>query len=205
MGAGFFANVGETRREGGELTLSLTTGPVDWRVAYCYTRATFASPYQFASDTNSSAVDTDGDGVRDTVFVKAGARMPGIPAHTLKLQGDWRVIRDLSAGASVVCSSGTYARGDENNQDANGMVPGYAVVELEASYVFLKGLRLSVKIDNLFNARYSDFGILGQNAFTGPGRAFGPSHGIETAPEQFRAVGAPRGAWAILEYRLGGD
>ena len=131
--------------------------------------------------------------------------MPGIPEHTLKLRGEWRVIRDLSAGASVVYVSGTYARGDENNQDANGMVPGYAVVELEASYDILKGLSLSVKIDNLFNARYSDFGVLGQNAFTGPGRAFGPSQGLKTAPEQFRAVGAPRGTWATLEYRFGGD
>jgi hypothetical protein len=38
--------------------------------------------------------------------------------------------------------------------------------------------------------------------FTGPGRTFGPAAGIDGVPEQFRAVGAPRGIWVGLRYRF---
>jgi outer membrane receptor protein involved in Fe transport len=203
VNAGFFANVGETRRRGVELALGLRTGPVSWGASYGLVRATFETPFRFPSTTNSAAVDTDGDGVGDTVFVRRGDRVPGIPEHEVKLQADWEVVRDLSVGASVVYASSTYARGDENNRDANGKVPGYAVVGLEASYALAKGLLLSARVDNLFDAEYSNLGVLGQNAFTGPGRTFGPAAGAPPAAEQFRAVGTPRGAWITLEYRLG--
>ncbi len=202
LNVGFFANVGETQRRGLELALALRTGDVGWSVSYGYVRATFETPFQFASATNSAAADTNGDGIGDTVFVRSGNRIPGIPEHTVKLQADWEVVRDLSIGASVEYASSIYARGDENNQDLNGKVPGYAVVRLEAAYRIVSGLRLSARVDNLFDARYSNFAVLGENAFTGPGRTFGPAAGVDTAVEQFRAVGAPRGAWVTLEYRF---
>ena len=47
-------------------------------------------------------------------------------------------------------------------------------------------------VANLFDKRYYNFGVLGENVFTGPGNTFGPSLGIEGVPEQFRSVGAPR-------------
>jgi iron complex outermembrane recepter protein len=203
VNVGFFANVGETRRRGVEVALSARTGDVAWSLSYGYVRATFEAPFQFASATNSAAVDTNGDGVGDTVLVRRGDRIPGIPEHTAKVQAEWEVVRDLSIGGSLAYASSVFARGDENNRDANGAVPGYALVGLEASYVVVPGLRLSLRVENLLDARYANFGVLGQNAFTGPGRTFGPSAGVSPAVEQFRAVGAPRGAWLTLEYRSG--
>jgi iron complex outermembrane recepter protein len=203
LNAGFFANVGETRRRGVELALALRTGDVAWSASYGYLRATFETPFQFASTTNSAAVDTNGDGVGDTVLVRRGDHVPGIPEHTVKLQADWEVVRGLSIAASAQYASSIYARGDENNQDLNGRVPGYAIVQLEASYLIVKGLKLSARVDNLFDAGYSNFAVLGENAFTGPGRTFGPAVGVAPVVEQFRAVGAPRGAWLTLEYRFG--
>jgi len=150
-------------------------------------------------------VDTDADGVPDTVQVRRGNHLPGIPAHSAKLRADWDVTARLSFGASVQYTSSTYARGDENNLDANGQVPGYVVVHLDASYTIVKGLRIAVKIDSLLDAKYSNFGVLGQDVFTGPNRTFGPSVGVDPTVEQFRAVGAPRGAFVTLEYRFGDD
>jgi iron complex outermembrane recepter protein len=95
--------------------------------------------------------------------------IPGVPEHTLKVQAEWRVIRGLTLGASLAYASGVFARGDENNQDVNGKVPGYALVQLDASYVLVKGLRLSVKVDNLFDTSYSNFGVLGESALHRPG------------------------------------
>ncbi|MFL5298899.1 MAG: TonB-dependent receptor domain-containing protein, partial [Anaeromyxobacteraceae bacterium] len=204
LNAGFFANVGETRRQGVEVALAARTGDVAWSLSYGYVRATFEAPFQFASTTNSAAVDTNGDGVGDTVLVRRGDRIPGIPGHTAKVQAEWEVVHDLSIGGSLAYASSVFARGDENNRDVNGEVPGYALVGLQASYVVAPGLRLSVRLENLLDARYSNFGVLGQNAFTGPGRTFGPAAGVDPVVEQFRAVGAPRGAWLTLEYRSGG-
>jgi iron complex outermembrane recepter protein len=203
LNSGFFANVGETRRRGVELTLALRTGDFAWRVAYSFVRATFETAFRFPSTTNSAALDTDADGVGDTVFVQRGGRIPGIPEHTLKVRAEWEVVRDFSIGASVVAASSIYARGDENNQDVNGKVPGYAIVEVEASYRIVKWLRVSVRADNLFDSRYSNLAVLGENAFTGRGRTFGPEVGIDPVAEQFRAVGAPRGAWVTVEYQFG--
>jgi iron complex outermembrane recepter protein len=203
LNAGFFANVGETRRRGVEVALAARMGDVTWSLSYGWVRATFEAPFQFASTTNSAAADTNGDGVRDTVFVRRGDRIPGIPEHTAKVQAEWEVLHDVSIGASLAYASSVFARGDENNRDVNGEVPGYALLGLQASYAVVPGLRLSLRVENLLDARYSNFGVLGQNAFDGPGRTFGPSAGVSPAVEQFRAVGAPRGAWLTLEYRSG--
>ncbi|HEV2220205.1 MAG TPA: hypothetical protein VGV08_06580, partial [Casimicrobiaceae bacterium] len=56
---------------------------------------------------------------------------------------------------------------------------------------------------NLLGRRYYNFGLLGSNAFTGPGRSFGPASGIDAVPEQFRAIGAPRTVSVGLRYRFG--
>jgi outer membrane receptor protein involved in Fe transport len=201
LNAGFFANVGETRRQGGELALAMRTGDVGWSASLGLVRATFETRYQFASEANSAAEDTDGDGEGDTVFVQRGDRIPGIPERTLKLRADWAVLADLSIDAGVRYASSVHARGDENNGDDSGKVPGYALVEAGAGYEIGEGLRISLRAENLFDAGYSNFAILGENAFVGPDRSFGPAAGLEPAVEQFRAVGAPRGAWLLLEYR----
>ncbi len=202
--AGYFANVGQTRRQGFECGLGAKAGPVSFNLAYGFVDATFQTPYPYASSVNSSAVDADGDGVRDTVQVRAGDHLPGIPAHSGKLRVDWEVAPHMSVGASLALASGTWARGDENNRDANGMVPGYATAGLDASWQFVKGFSLGVKVSNLLDSRYSNFGLLGQNAFTGPSRTFGPSVGVAPAVEQFRSIAAPRGAWVSLSYSLDG-
>ena len=126
--------MGETRRQGAELALAMRTRDVTWSASLGLVRATFQTRYQFASTANSAAEDTDGDGLGDTVSVRRGDHIPGIPERTLKLRADWDVLADLSIGAGVLYTFSVYARGDENNGDDNGKVPGYAIVEAAASY-----------------------------------------------------------------------
>jgi outer membrane receptor protein involved in Fe transport len=204
VNSGFFANVGQTRRQGIEVGLGAKAGDVTGSAAYGYVDATFQTAYQFASATNSAAVDTNADGVPDTVFVEAGNHIPGIPAHNAKLRLDWSVTRSVTLGGGVVLASSTYARGDENNHDANGKVPGYSVVSLDGSWRIAGALTLGVKVTNLLDTRNSNVGVLGENFFTGPSRTFGPAAGVAPAVEQFRSVGAPRGAWVTLSYAVGG-
>ncbi len=113
------------------------------------------------------------------------------------------MLADLSIDAGVVYSSSVYARGDENNGDVNGKVPGYATRRGGGGLRDRGGApRLSLRAENLFDAGYSNFAILGENAFVGPDKSFGPAAGLDPGVEQFRAVGTPRAAWLTLEYRF---
>ena len=51
------------------------------------------------------------------------------------------------------------------------------------------------RINNVFDRRYFNFGVVGENFFTGPDHTFGPIVGLGPAAEQFRGPGAPRVAW----------
>lgn len=91
------------------------------------------------------------------------------------------------------------ARGDENNQDANGPLPAFSIAFATARYTAAPGWELALKIDNLFNRRYENFGVLGQNFFAGPGRSFDPAAAVA---EQFRSPAAPRAIWVSLRYEI---
>jgi iron complex outermembrane receptor protein len=189
--AGYFRNVGRTRRQGVELAAGSRFGPVQLGARYSFIDATFRSPFAGSSPQNSSA---NAEGM---IEVRPGDAIPAIPRHSLKLRAEY-VRESWSASLTVTCASAVYARGDENNRDANGRVPGYAVVHLNASWRAARDVEIFAKVDNLFDIRYANFGILGENFFTGPGRAFAAEGAVT---EQFRGPGAPFGAWLGVRYR----
>ncbi len=192
VNAGFFQNVGKTGREGLELALSTKRNGLTASARYSYVSATFESPFALNSPSNSTA-DAIG-----AIHVRPGDRVPGIPQHNLKLRLQYDFGERASLGANVIYSSSVFARGDENNQDVNGRVPGYAAVNLDGRYGVAKGFELFARVVNLFDKRYSNFGVLGQNFFTGPGRTFDGANPIN---EQFRGPGVPRGVWVGLRYQ----
>jgi outer membrane receptor protein involved in Fe transport len=81
-------------------------------------------------------------------------------------------------------------------------VPGYVVVHLDAQYALSPRVMLFAQVENLFDRRYANFALLGANVFTGPGGSFGPAAGVAPVPEQFRALGAPRGVFAGIRVAL---
>jgi outer membrane receptor protein involved in Fe transport len=195
--AGFFANVGTTRRQGVELGLEAHANPVSVSVRYTFLDATFRTPFEESSPANSAA---DDEGVID---VAPGKRIPANPRHVFKVRADWAVMPNLFIGANVLTSAGAYARGDENNQDVNGQVPGYTLVNLDGRLLVSKRFEVFARVNNVFDRRYSNFGVVGENFFTGPNRTFGPTAGADPEPEQFRGPGAPRGAWLGVRYSFG--
>jgi outer membrane receptor protein involved in Fe transport len=195
--AGFFQNVGSTRRQGIELFGGTRVGPVDLTLRYNHIDATFRSTFIASSPSNSTA-DANG-----SIVVQPGNKIPGIPSDTLKLRaeveaGAW------SFGASVVAASSQFAHGDENNADVHGKVPGYTVVHLDGQWNPTPRLSVFAQVTNLFDRQYYNFALLGQNVFTGPGRTFGPASGVDPVPEQFRALGTPRGIFVGVRYAFGG-
>jgi len=155
--------------------------------------ATFRSPFSAHSPYNSSA-DANGD-----ILVQPGRRIPAIPRDALKLRARY-TSGGASIGGSLSLFSGVHARGDENNGDANGRVPGYAVAGLDAQWELAHGWRLFATIENLFDSDYAAFGTLGGNFFTGPQNSFDAGN---VRAEQFRTPGAPRGIWLGIAWRPG--
>lgn len=194
LNAGYFQNVGRTRRQGVEVSAETTLSRWTFAASYSFVAATYQSPFTVFSPNNSSA-DAAGD-----IQVNPGDRIPGIPATTLKLRVQYAPIERATIAASLLAFSSQYARGDENNQDGNGPVPGYAIVNLDAQWEVARGLQVFASVVNLFNRRYATFGALGENFFSGPGNSFDAAN---AQSEQFRTPGAPFGVWVGVAYRFG--
>ena len=181
---GFFENVGKTRRQGLELGLNGKFDALTLAVNYGFVNATYESDFVVGSAANSS------QDASHQIQVSKGNRIPGIARQTLKLRAAYDVTSAWNIGTNVVMASGQFARGDENNQDVNGKVPGYAVVNLDTHYSINNNWKLFGKVNNVFDHDYATFGILGNNIFTGQ-------------DEQFRSPAAPRAAWVGVSYEFG--
>ena len=188
---GFFQNVGNTRRKGLELSATDKLGALTATARYSYIDATYQSTFLENSRVNSSADETG------VIAIMPGNHIPGIPRHNLKFRLDYDVNEQWSIGSNILYSSAVFARGDENNFDVRGKVPGYTVVNLDSRYKVTKDVEVFARVNNLFDREYANFGILGRNAFSGPNQTFDNANAVG---EQFRGYGAPRGVWVGLRY-----
>lgn len=195
-GSGYFQNVGNTRRQGVELGLNGKLDQFSFAVNYSYVDATFQTPFAASSAANSSA-DVDGN-----IQISKGNRIPGIPQHTLKLRLGYQVTADWSVGSNIVTTSSVYARGDENNRDAHGKIPGYTVVNLDSNYAITRHLKVFAKVINVFDRKYATFGLLGANVFTGPGNSYSSDPNTWNTNDQFRTPAAPRAGWVGITYEF---
>ncbi|HEY1611832.1 MAG TPA: TonB-dependent receptor [Paraburkholderia sp.] len=188
---GYFQNVGKTRRQGFELGAHTQWGPVGVAANYSYVDATYQSTWVENSPSNSTA-DANGN-----ITVHPGDKIPGIPANTVKLRLDYTPISRVNLGANLTWRGTIFARGDEDNQDVNGTIGSYFLLDLDATWNVTKQLQVFALVSNLLNRQYASFGILGQNFFNGPGHTFDYASATN---EQFLGVGAPRGAWVGVRY-----
>ena len=187
INAGYFRNVGSTRRQGVELMLGGPVGPIEFVARYSFIAATYVDGFTEHSPNNSSA-DENGD-----IAVAPGSRIPAIPRQTLRLRVDGAVAPGWQVGANLLLNGATFARGDENNQAANGRVGGYAVLNLDTTYKVSPHVELFARANNVFDRKYANFGILGDNVFANAAHTFDPAH---ARSETFLGQGAPFGAWA---------
>ena len=176
---GFFANVGDTRRQGFEASISgaMFDKRLHWYANYTYLDATYQASFL---ENSANHPDADEDGL---IAVHSGDRIPGLPRNSFKLGGDYTVWKGLSIGGDVIANSGQYMRTDEAN--LLNQVPGYAVFNLRAAYAFNEHVSIFGRIDNVFDRKYYTFGILGQ-----PDNVF-----PDFEDPRFYGPGAPRGGW----------
>ena len=211
--AGYFTNFGKTRRQGAELGLDGETGRMRWSVNYSYVNATYQSSACLLSENNSSAGSAPECAGGDLIRVSPGNKIPGIPEHQLKLNGDYRMTDNWILGGAVLAYSDQFARGNENNQhqagigfngddfQGSGKVPGYAILNLTTRYKPGQNWELFGKVNNVFDKDYSTGAILAQNSFDAAG-----NFQIDSANwthETFYAPGAPRAFWVGVKYMFG--
>ena len=181
---GYFQNVGQTERKGIELGMHGKLDRLTFAANYAFVDAT----YQSSFDLNAPANSSDEAGV---IHVNKNNKMPGIARQTFKLRSSYAMTPQWNVGGNLVMVAGQYAHGDENNQDVNGKVPGYAVVNLDTNYNMDTHWVLFAKVNNVFDKDYATYGQLGQNIYTGH-------------DEQFRTPAAPRAGWLGITYNFGG-
>jgi outer membrane receptor protein involved in Fe transport len=209
-GAGYYRNVGRTKRQGFDLGLAGNIDKFKWNASYGYVRATYDSDVDFVSDSNSSAPESGAN--RHIYSVKPGDRIPSIPAHQLKLRGQYSLTPDWTVGTNVIGYSNQYVWGNENNKHrgencpgnedcsaGKGKISGYFVVNLDTQYNIGSGWKAFAKATNIFDREYNISGRLAETMFNSAGQFTG---------EELRPLGllpgAPRAAWVGLRYEFGG-
>lgn len=183
---GFFANVGDTRRQGLETSIASTSwdGRLHWYANYSWLDATYLSSF-FENSANHPDADDEG-----RIFVRKGNRIPSLPRSSFKLGADFAVTPKLSIGGDAIASSGQYLRNDEAN--LLGQTGGYVVVNLRANYNVNPHFSVFARIDNVFDRHYATFGTLGEPDEVLP----------QFDDPRFYGPGQVRGAWVGFKVSL---
>ncbi len=147
---GYFANDGDTLRQGIEASIKYQREGISLNANYAYVDAIFLSNLTIPSPNNPFA------GAGGNIFVHPGDHIPTIPAHRFKAGVDYEMTDAWKIGADAVLASGQYFFGDESNQ--NPKLPGYSVFNLRTSYEISHGVTFYGLINNLFDRKYATYG-----------------------------------------------
>jgi iron complex outermembrane recepter protein len=184
---GFYANVGDTRRQGVEASMSgkLLDGRLDWYASYTYLDARFLTPF-----TEQSANNPYADPDTGLILVSKGDHIPGLPRNAFKVGADYALTSQVSLGFDIVCNSGQYLRGDESNQLAE--IGGFALVNLRGIYRITDHFTAFARAQNIFDRRYYDFGVVGNATGVLP----------QFTDPRLLSPGAPRAGWIGVSFDL---
>lgn len=178
---GYFDNVGQTRRQGLELSISgQASERITWFSNYSFLDASFREHLAIPSPNNPAAIDGE-------ISVKPGDKLPLIPDHLLKVGGRLELTGKLNVGGGISVNTGHYLRGDEGNLVEK--TSSHAVLNARVEYHLSEATLLYLTVNNLFNEEYETFGLFGE-ADDVLGSNFEES--------RFLSPGAPRAAWLGL-------
>ena len=209
-GAGYYKNIGRTKRQGLDFGLTGNVDKFKWNTSYSYVRAKYDTDVDYTNSSNSSASDDT-----DAFTARKGSYLPSIPKHQLKLRGQYSVTPDWTIGTNVIGYADQYVWGNENNKhrsgsdcsgvgddecaQGKGKVSGYFVVNLDTQYNVGSGWKAFAKATNIFDRDYYVSGRLAETQFA----ANGAYDGVEQKMLGL-LPGAPRAAWIGLRYEFGG-
>lgn len=182
-----FANVDATVRQGVEFNAQKRMGDWHWFGSYSFVQARF-DDYFLALSPNHPNANSDGE-----IAVRPGDRLPGVPEHIAKFGVDYAFSDAFNVGAEVVYNGPQVLRGDESN--ALSQVRAASILNAQASYLFASNFSVFIKISNVLDSEYENFGLLGED----------PSElipGLLDNRPLFLGIGAPRAAWLGAKFQL---
>ena len=150
LGRAFFANIGQTRRQGVDVGVRYQAKRWNAWIDYSYLEATYQSGFTEAAGNNPAA-DANGN-----LVVQPGDQLPGIPRHQLKLGGSYKVTDKWTVGLVVIAEGKTFLIGDEANQTKE--LPAFVTLNFNTSYQVTPRVQVFGSVANLTNARYYTFG-----------------------------------------------
>ena len=160
---GFFANIGNTRREGVELSVQVIPSEhLSLYANYAYTRATFRDPAGiFSIRADSAFVGVPLAGPNDVLI---GDRLPLVPDHQIKFGGLYRLSNGLQFGIDGRYTGTQWLRGDEANETTP--LAGYFVGNARVGFSRARW-EISAVVSNLLDSHRPIFGTFNENRQTG--------------------------------------
>ncbi len=220
---GLFDSFGKTRRQGVEVGFKKAQGKYRWFANYTYLEATFESEATVVNLSNSSSIKKTEKA--NTYDIEKGDFMPGVPKHALRAGIDVDITPSFTIGLNLIAQSSSFVRGNENNKHqpggndsvvdrmqnrdyvGKGKIPGFAILNLDASYKLGGNFLVFLRVENLLDTDYVNAGNLGLNAFTesknGTRDASGFNHNSnDWTHSTFVTPGAPRAFWSGINLKF---
>jgi iron complex outermembrane recepter protein len=157
--SGYFSNIGNTLRQGFELTTKFQQKKFDIYANYTFLNATFKSDFSINSPAHPAAENGE-------IQVKTGNRIPLIPQHLAKAGIQYRFSTGMQqkmnwfVGAELLYNGNQVFRGDESNELAP--IKGYLTGNLYLNGQITAKIALFGRFDNVWNQSYQTFGLLGE-------------------------------------------
>ena len=210
-GFGYFANFGQTRRQGAEAALSGRFRKLTLGGNYTFLAATYQSSQIVGGGSNST--NDGGLGLDGNITIQPGNEIPQVPRNILKVFAEYQATAKISVDIDFDAVGRSFARGNENNLDqpdgvyylGPGFSPGYGVVNLGAHYQIQKRVQLYVQINNLLDHHYYTAAQLGPSPFSNAGSFVaqpfpGSSGNFPIRTTTFFAPGAPIAAFGGVRF-----
>ncbi|MGE5687660.1 MAG: TonB-dependent receptor [Gemmatimonadota bacterium] len=182
--SGYFANIGNTRREGIELGTRFIFDRFSVYANYAYTRATFRTRAQIFTPREDADPTDPLFGLNE---VTPGDRLPLVPDHTVRFGGQVQLPKGLEAGLDARFTGPQWLRGDEANQTSR--LPSYFTTDVRLGWTWANW-QVEGIVANVFDRKYATFGTFNENRQTGQ-------------VERFLTPGMPRHLKLIIRRSFG--
>jgi outer membrane receptor protein involved in Fe transport len=160
---GYFANIGDTRREGLELEASVAfASGHSLYLNYAWTRATYRTAADIFSVRADSLLATSP--LAGPNQVEPGDRLPLVPEHQVRAGGTLRLAERFEAGLDARYTGRQWLRGDEANETRP--LDGYLTIHLRLEWE-TGPWGASAVVTNLFDSVRPVFGTFNENRPTG--------------------------------------
>jgi outer membrane receptor protein involved in Fe transport len=150
LGRAYFANIGQTRRQGFSARTDVKSDRLTAYVAYTYTDATFQTGFVESAGSNPAA-DANGN-----ITINPGDRLPGIPRGVVKGGLDFDVTDTIKLGADAIWQSSQVLFGDEAN--LTPPLPSFFTLNLHGSYQVTPHVQLFANVQNVTDTKYYTYG-----------------------------------------------